>query len=67
MKTLYSFLNNPPEIPSSTAWYIEMIAESKGRQELYTHQAPQRLKVLREHALIESAVLRNQQFWTCIK
>jgi hypothetical protein len=30
------------------------IAEAKGRQELYTKQAPQILKALREMALLES-------------
>ncbi len=31
-----------------------------GKQELFTKQAPQKLKVLREHALIESAVSSNR-------
>ena len=31
-----------------------------GKQELFTRQSPQRLKVLREHALIESAVSSNR-------
>ena len=31
-----------------------------GRQELFTRQSPQRLKVLREHAVIESAVASNR-------
>jgi Fic family protein len=60
MKTLLSFIKNPPAIPSSTAWYLESVAESKGRQELFTRQSPQKLKALREHALIESAVSSNR-------
>jgi hypothetical protein len=36
------------------------LAESLGKQELYTRQSPQKLKVLREHALIESAVSSNR-------
>jgi len=36
------------------------IAEAKGKQDLYTNQSPQKLKALREHALIESAVSSNR-------
>lgn len=60
MKTLLTFLENPPAIPSSVAWYLESVAESKGKQELFTRQSPQKLKALREHALIESAVSSNR-------
>jgi hypothetical protein len=31
------------------------LGEARGKQELFTKQSPQRLKALREHALIESA------------
>jgi Fic family protein len=44
----------------STAWYLADLAEAKGKQELFTRQSPQRLKALREHALIESAVSSNR-------
>jgi len=47
-------------IPPSTAWYLADIGESRGRQELFARQYPQRLKILREHALIESAVSSNR-------
>jgi hypothetical protein len=30
--------------------------EARGRQELFTRQSPQKLKALRERALIESAI-----------
>ena len=43
-------------ISPATAWYLSDIGEFRGKQELYTRQSPQRLKALREHALIESAV-----------
>lgn len=33
---------------------------AQGRQELYIRQSPQRLRVLREHAMIESAVSSNR-------
>jgi Fic family protein len=36
------------------------LGEAKGKQELFTKQAPQKLKALREHALIESAVASNR-------
>lgn len=36
------------------------LGEAHGKQELFTKQAPQKLNVLREHALIESAVSSNR-------
>lgn len=47
-------------IPVATAWSLAALGEARGRQELYTRQSPQRLKALREHALIESAVSSNR-------
>src|SRR5438552_45523 len=47
-------------IPLATAWYLAVLGEARGKQELFTTQSPQRLKVLREHALIESAVSSNR-------
>jgi Fic family protein len=41
-------------------WYLTDLAEFRGRQELFTHQSPQRLKALREHAMVESAVSSNR-------
>lgn len=60
METLKQFSLKPETIPASTAWYIADLAEARGRQKLYTRQVPQRLKALREHALIESAVSSNR-------
>jgi Fic family protein len=60
MTTLSRFAANLAEIPTSTAWYLADIAEAKGRQQLFTRQSPQRLKALREHAMIESAVASNR-------
>ena len=60
METLKQFSSRPKEIPAVTAWYLADLGEARGRQELFTHQSPQRLKVLREHALIESAVSSNR-------
>lgn len=60
MMTLRQFSNKPDSIPTITGWYLSELGEAKGKQELFTKQTPQRLKVLREHALIESAVSSNR-------
>ncbi len=60
MKTLEQFLRQPPQIPTATVWLLNDLAEYRGKQELFSKQSPQRLKVLREHALIESAVASNR-------
>jgi len=60
MKTLEQFASKPETVPASTSWYLADLGEARGKQELFTRQAPQKLKVLREHALIESAVSSNR-------
>ncbi|MDO9463178.1 MAG: Fic family protein [Deltaproteobacteria bacterium] len=60
MMTLRQFSNKPETIPAITSWYLADLGEARGKQELFTKQSPQRLKVLREHALIESAVSSNR-------
>jgi len=60
MMTLRQLAAESPTIPTRTSWYLADLSESKGKQELYTRQSPQKLKVLREHALIESAVSSNR-------
>jgi Fic family protein len=60
MMTLKQFTAKPEMISMITSWYLADLGEARGRQELFTKQAPQRLKVLREHALIESAVSSNR-------
>ena len=47
-------------IPAVTSWYLADLGEARGKQELFTRQSPQRLKILREYALIESAVSSNR-------
>jgi Fic family protein len=59
MNTLRRFSQEGTTVPASTAWYLGDLGEARGKQELFTRQAPQRLKALREHALIESAVSSN--------
>ncbi len=60
MMTLRQLASKPALLPAQAAWYIAELAEARGKQELYTRQSPQRLKVLREHALIESATSSNR-------
>jgi Fic family protein len=60
MMTLRQFAAGHAAIPPGTAWHLSDLGEFRGKQELYTRQSPQRLKALREHALIESAVSSNR-------
>lgn len=60
MNTLRLFSQRTFSIPATTAWYLSDLGEFRGKQELYTRQSPQRLRVLCEHALIESAVSSNR-------
>lgn len=60
MKTLLFFEQAAQSVPQSTAWYLADLGEYLGKQELYSRQAPQRLKALKEHAIIESAVSSNR-------
>lgn len=47
-------------VPMSTAWLLNDIAEAKGRQTLCTRQSPQRLRALREMALVQSSESSNR-------
>lgn len=60
MKTLELFSEKTIQISLQTTWYLTDISYMQGIQELYKRQIPQKLKVLREHALIESAVSSNR-------
>lgn len=60
MNTLHRFAEAPPAVPGATSWYLADLGEARGKQELFTRQAPQKLKALREHALVESAVASNR-------
>jgi Fic family protein len=60
MKTLRLFSQKFDTVPAATSWYLSDLAEARGKQALFTRQSPQRLKALREHALIESAVSSNR-------
>jgi len=60
MMTLRQFSHKPESIPASTSWYLADLGEARGKQDLFTKQSPQKLKVLRENAMIESAVSSNR-------
>src|SRR5438128_3214472 len=60
MMTLRQFAEQPPNVPAATTWYLADVSQALGKQELFSKQAPQKLKALREHALIESAVSSNR-------
>ncbi len=58
--TLRQFASGIETVPATTSWYLADLGEARGKQELFTRQSPQMLKVLREHALIESAISSNR-------
>ena len=60
MMTLRQFSAEPSTIPTITSWYLADLSKAQGKQEFFTHQSPQKLKILREHALFESAVSSNR-------
>ena len=60
MNTLKIFSKGIDSIPTSASWYLADLGEALGKQKLFTRQAPQKLKTLREHAIIESAVSSNR-------
>jgi Fic family protein len=47
-------------VPAGTVWLMTDIAEAKGRQDLYTRQAPQVLRALREIAFVQSVESSNR-------
>jgi len=51
MMTFRQFSTQSVSIPAATGWYLADLGEARGKQELFTRQSPQKLKVLREHAL----------------
>lgn len=60
MMTFRQLLDRSSTIPTATGWMIGDLGVCLGKQELFTRQSPQKLKTLREHALIESAVSSNR-------
>jgi hypothetical protein len=60
MKTLEQIRDRRLTVPMTVSWYLSDIGHAQGLQELFTRQSPQRLKVLREHAIAQSAVSSNR-------
>lgn len=58
--TLKLFASGQLAISAGNAWYLSDLDEFCGKQEPHTRHSPQRLKALREHALIEGAVSSNR-------
>jgi len=59
MMTLRLFAGKFESVPASTSWYLSDLGEARGKQELFTRQSPQRLRALREHALVLQTIDRT--------
>lgn len=53
-------LQSLESIPTGIVWQLSPLDVFKGKQELYQKQSPQKLKTLKEHALIESSISSNR-------
>src|SRR4030042_3152066 len=60
MMTLRQFASKPETVPATISWYLADLGEARGKQDLFTKQSPQKLRVLRENAMIESAISSNR-------
>jgi Fic family protein len=60
MGTLEKIRSGDFNIPMTVSWYLSDIGMAQGMQELFMRQSPQRLKVLQEHAIAESAISSNR-------
>lgn len=60
MMTLRLFSSGLESVPAVTTWYLADLGEALGKQELFTKQSPQKLRILCEHALIESTISSNR-------
>lgn len=60
MKTLEQIQDRRLQIPMSATWYLSDIGKAQGLQDLFARQSPQKLKVLREHAIAQSVISSNR-------
>lgn len=60
MMTLRQIDAGNVQIPLTASWYLSDIGRAIGMQELFRRQAPQKLQILRENAVIESAISSNR-------
>jgi len=51
MMTLRQFSAEPSTILTIASWYMADLSKAQGKQELFTHQLPQKLKILPGHTL----------------
>ena len=51
MMTLLQFSAELSTILTIASWYLADLSKAQGKQKLFTHQSPQKVKSLREHAL----------------
>ena len=47
-------------IPLGLSWMIGTVMEGKGRQELFEHQSPEKLRTLRQQAIVQSTESSNR-------
>ena len=59
-RTLERFKDGLQTVPADVAWYLSDLGRSLGRQQLFAARAPQKLKALKEHAIVQSAVSSNR-------
>ena len=59
MKTLEQLLQRP-SVPAHVAMLVGDLGEARGKQELFTRQSPEKLKVLKESAIVESTISSNR-------
>jgi len=60
MKTLEQIQDRCLQIPMTVSWYLSDIGKAQGLQELFARQSPQKLKVLKEHAIAQSVISSNR-------
>ena len=60
MKTFEQFEQKISSVPVSVSWYLADLGEAYGKQALFINQSPQKLRVLRENAIIESSISSNR-------
>ncbi len=60
MMTLKQFSAGLTSVPASVTWCLVDLGEARGKQDLFLKQSPQKLKALREHAIVEGAISSNR-------
>ena len=60
MRTLELIQEGRLQIPMTVSWHLSDLGRSQGLQDFFARQSPQKLKVLREHAIAQSAVSSNR-------